>query len=196
MAKLEWIKGNGVDRDGHSLTWWKNKSAKWSRSEYDRPRVYIRVSGWDRSGRPDPTRSSEYAPDNLKEAKAFAREAVEAGGSSRVEGRIEIPYQGNHTIEIGEWKNSASNGYYVWSVDGKTQMPVTRRGPFERMDEAVGTAKIAARGGSTYDEVVTFGGDPEAGDFEIVKAFKAWSGEVHYSTDLPRVGGRLRELSR
>ncbi len=195
-SPLEWIKGSGVDRDGHSLTWWKNKSLKWSKSEYDRPKVYIRVYGWDSQGRRDEARSGEFLPDDLKGAKAFARECVEAGGSVEVQGRVEIPYQGNHTIELGQWRNTASNGYYVWSVESKTQMPVTRRGPIERLDEAIGEAKVASRGGSTYDEVVTFGGDPEAGDFEVIKAFKAWSGEVHYSSDLPRVGGRLRELRR
>jgi len=196
MGKLEWIKGSGVDRDGHNLTWRKNKSLKWSRSIYDRPKVFIQVRTWDRAGHIDSKRSGEFAPDDLKGAKAFAREAVEGGGSSQVEGRIEIPYQNSVTIELGEWKNAASNGYYVWSVDGKTFVPVSRSGPFEHPDEAVGVAKLKARGGSMYDAVITFGGDPEASDFSIWKSFKAWSGEVHYTSDLPRVGGRLLEYGR
>lgn len=194
-SKLEWIKGEGVDRDGHSLAWWKNKAAKWSRSEHDRPDVYIQVRKYERDG--SPTRGRDrFSPDELKEAKAFAREWTETtGGSAYVEGRVEIPYQSNKdvTIELGEWKNNASNGFYVWSVDGKTFVPVSRSGPFADSDEAVTIAQQKAKGGGTYDAVVTFGGDPEAGDFEIWKSFKAWSGEVHYSSDLPKVGGRLRE---
>lgn len=194
-SKLEWVKGDGVDRDGHNLTWWKNKVAKW-KSQYDRPTVFIQVLCWDRSGesvRPWP----QFDPAELKEAKAWAKQFVEStGGSCRLDGRVEIPHQGTITIELGQWKNSASNGFYVWSVDQETQMPVTRRGPFTDYDEAVQVAKQAARGGQTYDEVVTFGGDPEAGDFSIEKSFKAWSGEVHYQSDLARVGGRLRELRR
>jgi hypothetical protein len=192
-SKLEWIKGPGVDRDGHSLAWWKSKAAKWSRSEYDRPKVFIRVITWDRAGQRDEARCGEFAPDNLKGAKEFSREAVEAGGSSQIYGRIEIPYQSGVTFDIGEWKNNASNGYYVWSVDGETFLPAARNGPFENPDDAVALAKRVARGGQTYDAVITFGGDPEARDFSIWKSFKAWSGEVHYTTDLPKVGGRLRE---
>lgn len=192
-SKLEWIKGEGVDRDGHSLAWWKSKAAKWSRSEYDRPKVFIRVITYDRAGQRDESRCGEFAADNLKGAKEFSKEAVESGGSSQIYGRVEIPYQSGVTFDIGEWKNNASNGYYVWSVDGATFVPVARNGPFENPDDAIALAKRVARGGQTYDAVITFGGDPESSDFEIWKSFKAWSGEVHYTTDLPRVGGRLRE---
>lgn len=192
-SPLEWVKGSGVDRDGHSLAWWKSKVAKWSKSIHDRPSVVVRVITWDRLGKRDPEWSREFSPDELKEAKAFARDAAEAGRAAEVEGRVEIPYQGSYTVEIGEWKNSASNGYYVWSVDGETFVPVTRRGPFADYEEALTLAKQAVRAGSVYDEVITFGGDPEARDFEIAKAFKARSGEVHYATDLPRVGKRLGE---
>ncbi len=192
-SKLEWIKGPGVDRDGHSLAWWKNKAAKWSRSEYDRPKVFIRVITWDRAGQRDEARCGEFAPDNLKGAKEFSKEAVESGGSSQIYGRVEIPYQSGVTFDIGEWKNNASDGYYVWSVDGESFVPVSRNGPFENPDDAVALAKRVARGGQNYDAVITFGADPEAVDFEIWKSFKAWSGEVHHTTDLPKVGGRLRE---
>ncbi|MES2403744.1 MAG: hypothetical protein V4567_05310 [Pseudomonadota bacterium] len=192
-SKLEWIKSSGVDRDGHSLTWWKNKVAKWKGSRHDMPTVVIQIMCWDRAGG-STGQWPEFAPDELKEAKAWAKEFIEqTGGSCRIDGRVTIPYQSTVTIELGEWKNNASNGFYVWSVDAKTFVPVSRKGPFEHPDEAIGVAKLAARGGSTYDEVVTFGGDPEAPDFSIEKSFKAWSGEVHYSSDLPRVGGRLRE---
>lgn len=195
-SQLEWVKGSGIDRDGHNLTWWKNKAAKWSGSRHDRPTVFIQVLCWDRAGAS--TRDwPQFDPGELKEAKAYAKEFIErTGGSCRVDGRIEIPYQGTVTIELGEWKNTASNGYYVWSVDRNTFMPVSRKGPFGDYDEALTIAKNAARGGSTYDEVISFGGDPDAGDFEISKAFKGWSGEVHYTTDLPKVGGRLREYRR
>lgn len=193
VSQLEWIKGPGVDRDGHSLAWWKNKAAKWSRSEYDRPKVFIRVITWDRAGQRDEARCGEFAPDNLKGAKEFSKEAVESGGSSQIYGRVEIPYQSGVTFDIGEWKNNASNGWYVWSVNGESFVPVSRNGPFENPDDAVALAKRVARGGQTYDAVITFGSDPEASDFEIWKSFKAWSGEVHYTTDLPKVGGRLRE---
>lgn len=192
-SKLEWVKGPGVDRDGHSLAWWKSKAAKWRSGEYDRPKVSIRVITWDRAGQRDEARCGEFAPDNLSEAKKFSREAVESGGSSQIYGRVEIPYQSGVTFDIGEWKNNASNGYYVWSVDGETFVPAARNGPFENPDDAVAFAKRVARGGQTYDAVITFGSDPEATDFEIWKSFKAWSGEVHYTTDLPKVGGRLRE---
>lgn len=116
-----------------------------------------------------------------------------SGGTAQVEGRVEIPYQSGVTIEIGEWKNAASNGWYVWTVDGESFVPVSRRGPFEQQDEALGVAKQTIRGGSVYDAVISLGGDPDASDFEIWKSFKAGSGEVHYASDLPRVGGRLRE---
>ncbi len=195
-SKLEWVKGDGVDRDGHNLTWWKNKVAK-IRSEYDRPRVFIQVRKWDRTGASTREAWPEFAVGELNEAKAHAKEYTErTGGTAQVEGRVVIPYQNSITIDLGEWKNTASNGFYVWSVDAKTLMPVTCRGPFTSLDEAVALAKRSAAAGQTYDEVVTFGGDPEAGDFEVVKSFKAWSGEVHYQTDLPKVGGRLREYRR
>jgi len=191
-SQLEWVKGPGVDRDGHSLTWWKNKAAR-QKSQYDRMTVFIQVLCWDRTGAS--TRDwPQFDPGELKEAKAWAKEFVETtGGSCQVEGRVTIPYQGSVTIPLGEWKNNASNGWYVWSVDGKTFVPVSRNGPFQDQDEAIAVAKQMAKGGGTYDAVITFGGDPEASDFEIWKSFKAWSGEVHYTTDLPKVGGRLRE---
>ena len=192
-SKLEWIKAAGVDRDGHSLAWWKSKVAKWKGSRHDMPTVVIQVMCWDRAGA-STGQWPEFAPDELKEAKAWAKDFIEqTGGSCRIDGRVTIPYQSTVTIELGEWRNNASNGFYVWSVDSKTFVPVSRKGPFEHPDEAIGVAKLAARGGSTYDEVVTFGGDPDAPDFSIEKSFKAWSGEVHYSSDLPKVGGRLRE---
>jgi hypothetical protein len=194
-SPLEWIKGLGVDRDGHNLTWWKNKTAKWRGSSYERPTVYIQVRAYDRAGQPSRDRN-EFGVDQLKEAKAFAKEWTTNNGTAEVEGRVVIPHQGSVTIPIGEWRNSASDGYYVWSVEGQTQMPVTRRGPFADYDEAITVAKQETRGAGSYDSVVSFGGDPEAGDFVIQKAFKAWSGEVHYASDLPRVGGRLRELRR
>lgn len=189
---LEWVKGDGVDRDGHNLTWWKNKAAKWSKSIHDRPKVFIQVRCWDRTGAS--TRDwPQFEPGELKEAKAYAKEFIEkTGGTCQVEGRVEIPYQNGVTIELGEWKNAGSDGFYVWSVD-KTGTPFTRRGPFRDLDEAVTIAKQAAKAGSTYDEGVTFGSDPEASDFEIVKAFKAWSAEVHHSSDLPSIGVRLKE---
>lgn len=191
-GKLEWVKGPGVDSDGHNLTWWKNKVAKW-KTQYDRPTVFIQVLCWDRTGAS--TRDwPQFEPSELKEAKAWAKDFMErTGGSCRVDGRVVIPYQGSVTIELGEWKNTSSNGYYVWSVDGQSFVPAARNGPFATPDEAVTVAKQMVKGGSTYDAVITFGADPEANDFEIWRSFKAWSGEVHYTSDLAKVGGRLRE---
>ena len=190
--KLEWVKGDGVDSDGHNLTWWKNKVAKW-KSQWDRPTVFIRVTTWDRAGQRDKSRCGEFDAGDLKGAKEFAREATLAGGSSQIDARIDIPHQNGVTFSIGEWRNPASNGYYVWSVDRESYVPVARNGPFENPDDAIALAKRKAASGQTYDEVVTFGGDPEACDFSIWRSFKAWSGEVHYTTDLPKVAGRLRE---
>jgi len=191
--KLEWVKGNGVDRYGHSLTWWKNKAAKWRGS--DRPDVYIQVRKYDREG--NLARGLDrFQPEELKQAKVLAHDWTEStGGSAYVEGRVEIPYQPekNATIEIGNWKFAGSDGFYVWTVDSRSFQPMSYRGPFQNPDEAVALAKQSVRGSGSYDQVITFGSDPTAGDFYIWKAFKAWSGDVHYSSDLPKVGARLRE---
>jgi hypothetical protein len=191
VANLKWIKGSGVDRDGHNLAWWKNKAKTWSRSEYDRPKVYIGVETFDRAGQR--AKGKEFGVDELKEAKAFAKSWLEeTGGTAQVVGRVDIPYQGGKSWEIGEYRNAGSDGFYVWSVD-KSGMPFTRRGPFADPDEALRDARDTSKTGQTYDYIVTFGSDPEASDFEVVKAFKAWSGEVYYSSELPRVGSRLKE---
>jgi len=188
-ADLEWIKGDGVDQDGHSLAWWKSRLKKW-KGEYDRPRAELRVTCWDRRGKRADDRT--FSIDDLSAAKAAAKAWSQSSGSAEVRARIEIPYQKTYLIDIGEYRSTGSNGYYVWTVD-RDGVPYDRRGPWENPDEAIGHAKVGSRAGNKFDHVVTFGSDPAATDFEIIKAFKAWSGEVHYGTDLPRVGGRLRE---
>ncbi len=192
-STLVWEKGEGVDRDGHNLTWWKNKHKSWSRSEHDRPRISIDVRAFDRAGQRAPGRS--FPADQLTEAKAFAKEWAASSGTAEVEALIEIPWQGSHRIPIGEWKSTASNGFYVWSVD-RSEMPVTRRGPFADFDEAKTDARQHAQSDATYDYVVTFGGDPESSDFSVEKGYRSGSGEVFLQSSYARVGKSLAAYRR
>ena len=195
-ADLKWVPGSGVDGDGHNLSWWKGKAKRWAvqfEHSMDRPTLTIMVPHYDRAGKH--VGRQEFTPDDLKGAKAFAKSWLEeTSGSASVEARVEFPHESrkNVSFDIGEYRNSGSDGFYVWSVN-KSGAAITRSGRQQGSDEAIADARGRAQKDQLYDYVVTFGSDPTAGDFEIVKAFQAWSGQVYFTTELDkRFGEALR----
>lgn len=193
-SQLEWVKSDGVDRDGHSLTWWKNKTAKW-KSSGRRPTIEVRVTGYLSNGQRG--ESFEFGPDELTEAKAKAKQWTQStNGSALVGVIVDVPYEGMVRFDIGEWRFTGARGYFVWQVDSD-QMPIDSRGPIADPDEAYKLARDQARtaaAGTSF--VVSWGGDPEMPDFEIIKAWKGWAAEVHTLGEYPKLGRRLRELKR
>lgn len=192
---LEWVKAEGADRDGHTLAWWRSKQEKW-KSSGRRPKIEIRVVGYLSNGQRGET--FEFGPDELAAAKAKAKEwAQSTDGSGMVGVIVDVPYDSMRRFDIGEWRSTGPRGYFVWQVRVEDQIPIDCRGPIADPDEAYALAREQAKtseSGKSF--VVTWGDDPEKPDFEIVKAWKGWLAEVHTLSELPRLGGRLRERRR
>lgn len=195
MAKgeFEWRpeddRGSSISHWGtHDFAWWKRQA----RSKREtRPTTFIIVRCFDRAGKPAET--VEFGDGELAKAKAAAKLWVQGGGmSAMVEGKVRIPYEGTYPVQtFGEFRPKEDQGVWVWDVrdDG---MPYGRRGPYSDVDEAYRDARRFAEA-SARDNVVTFGSDPSALSFEILKAYKGRSGEVFLSSDLARAGRRLGE---
>jgi hypothetical protein len=194
-STVEWVPGNDPGRlvsgwGTHTFAWWR-KQAKSSTSEFRRPEASLRVKVFAADGQQGtPLEFWDY---EISEAKAAARAWVEGGGiSAVVEGRVRVPGEGTITVQIiGEFRSKQDRGLYVWDVreDG---MPYGRRGPYSDVDEANRDARRFAET-SGRDNIVTLGADPEANGFEILKAFKARSGEVYLASESASAGRRLRE---
>ena len=192
-SAVEWVPGEHEPRrishwGRHDFAWWK-RAAKSPRLEHP-PTAYITVQRFGPSG--ERGESSDFGDSQIREAKAAAKLWVEQGGlSATVEGRVRIPFEDDYVVQtFGEFRATEDRGVYVWDVraDG---MPYSRRGPFE-VDEAHRDARKAAEA-TARDQVVTSGADPFAQSFEILKAYKARSGEVYFTTELGHVGRRLGE---
>jgi len=192
-VEVEWVpesdEGRAVSHWGrHDFAWWR-RQAKSPRLEHP-PKAYITVECYGPKG--ERADSIEFGADELRAAKARAKRSVEEGGlSASIAGRVRIPFEDDYRVQVfGEYHAKEDQGVYVWDVraDG---MPYSRRGPFD-VDEAYGEARRLAEL-SARDQVVTHGSDPTARSFEILKAYKARSGEVYFTTELTHVGRRLGE---
>ena len=195
MAKVEveWVPSkaepSSVTHWGrHDFSWWKRQS----KSKKDqRPETYIVVQPFDAAGKRE--RGVDFRVDELSQAKAAAKQWVIDGGmSATVEAHVRIPFEGSHRIQdLGEYQAKEDRAVWLWDVrdDG---MPYDRRGPYTKHDEAYLEARKAAQA-KNRDQVVTFGSDPSARSFEILKAYKGGSGEVYFTSQLAHVGRRLGE---
>lgn len=188
-SNVEWVKAEGVDRNGKSLAWWRNKATNWRGNPLS---IELTVTGYLSNGSRDQTFTFDH--EQLVAAKAKAKQyAADTRGSAMVRACIDVRYEGRQCFDIGEWRHAGPRGYFVWQVD-ENQAPIDCRGPIPDVDEAYALARNQARtSGAGKSFVVTWGDDPTLGDFEIVKAWKGWAAEVHTVGELPRLGRRLHE---
>lgn len=159
----------------HTFAAWKRKAKTWKSS--NTLSVTLQVTLFDTAGQRLDL-SKDFDAGDLKGAKDYARAHVEAGlGSAVIYGYVDVRYQGSGTVDIGWFEPEQPQGFYLWRVT-RAGVPVARRGPWADRDEA---AKIGRDGalGSGYDEVLTFGNDPSKPGFEIVRRYRAGSGEVY-----------------
>lgn len=173
----------------HDFAWWKRQTSRGG--EYSHPKVWIEVSTWEADG--SRGRGLEFTAAELKQAKAAAKAWVEQGGmSASVEGHVRIAGMGDYVVQtFGEYRSKEDRGTYVWDVNADG-VPFSRKGPYSDVDEAYRDARSWAMS-TRRDHVVTFGSDPKARSFEILKGYKGWSGEVYFTSELARVGSRLGE---
>jgi hypothetical protein len=167
----------------HDLAWWKKKVKTW-KGEYNRPSLTVRITLWDIAGQRIPLKlsESEFSLEDLKKAKAVAEEHVSAGkGSASVYVHLDVAHTGSGNFDLGNYEPVGPTGFYLWRVT-RAGVPVARRGPWVDQDEAKEIGRTGARG-SNYDEVLTFGDDPSQQGFEIVRRYRAGSGEV-YTTSM------------
>ena len=192
-AEVEWVPGDGEARKvSHwgrkTFAWWKKYAH--SRGE-QRPTTFIVVQPFGRAGERE--RSVEFRDDQLRQAKTHAKQWVTDGGlSASVAGHVRVPFDDTYVVEeFGEYRPTEDRTVWIWDVrdDG---MPYGRRGPYRDVDEAYREARTSAQA-TTRDQVVTLGSEPTARSFEILKAYKARSGEVFFTTELAHVGRRLGE---
>jgi len=83
------------------------------------------------------------------------------------------------TRRSGSYARNSSN-YWVWAL-GRGGKPLTSEGPWGPYDYAAARqyARISATNGS-HDRAVSQGQDPLAASFEIVRVYRAGSGEQKY----------------
>lgn len=190
-SKAIWEPGRGP----HRITHWGEHPFSWWRAQAKRgnhpPIPFIAVKGFDRAG--ERFHGPEFGAAELRQAKAYAKKHVEENeGSAEVLGMARIPFEDTYVAEdFGQYRSETPTEFYIWGVD-KIFTPFSRRGPFGQ-DEALREARKMAERSEIQHQVVTLGDDPSQTGFEVVKAYKARSGEVFYTSEVGKVGGRLGE---
>lgn len=157
----------------------------WLKKNVPSNELYIEVHPWGPNGeRQDSLYRWFQAPLTVQHAKKYARELIESGesASATIDARWE-PRWGRKRLaftfgEMTSEMSANSGSYYVWPLSKDGQTPLASEGPYGPYElyEAKSFARIGATQGK-HSRAVTRGKDPNSKSFEIVRLYKAGTGE-------------------